>query len=153
MPLLLLLLVGIAEIAVIIVVGGWIGVLPTILLLLAGSLLGGYLLRREGARAMRALREAGATGRAPHREIADGILIFLGGLLMLLPGFLTDLAGLVCLLPPTRALVRRGLLAAVIRRFPVGLLNRPGRRYPGGPTVIEGEIDPRDNPPGHSEGP
>lgn len=147
MPLLILLALVAVEIYLIIVVGGWIGALPTILLLVAGSLLGGYLLKREGARAVRAIRSAQAERRAPHREIADGILIFLGGVLMLLPGFLSDAVGLLCLFPPTRALLRKGLLGLAIRRFPPVLLLRDANRSTDrarrpDPRIIEGDVEP-----------
>ena len=88
---------------------------------------------------MRAIRRAQTERRAPHKELADGILIFLGGVLMLLPGFLSDLVGLLFLFPPTRALLRSGILALIIRRLPPVLRFRPGR---GLPPVIEGEIVP-----------
>jgi len=143
MPLLILLALVAVEIYLIIVVGSWLGALPTILLLIASSLLGGYLLKREGAKALRAMRKAQADRRAPHKQIADGILVFLGGLLMLLPGFLSDIVGLLCLFPPTRALLRTGILALVIRRLPPVLRFRPGR---GIPPVIEGEVSPPADP-------
>lgn len=143
MPLLILLGLVVAEIFLIIVVGGWIGAVPTILLLIASSAIGGYLLKREGSKALRALRAAQAQRRPPHKELADGVLIFVGGVLMLLPGFLSDIVGLLCLFPPTRALLRNGILTLLIRRLPPTLRFRPGR---GLPPVIEGEIDPRTGP-------
>lgn len=147
MPLLILLALVAVETYLIIVVGSWLGALPTILLLIAGSVLGGYLLKREGAKALRAIGQARADRRAPHKEIADGILIFLGGLLMLLPGFLSDIVGLLCLFPPTRGLLRRGLLGLAIRRFPPVLLVRDtfrprDRARRSDPRVIEGEVEP-----------
>jgi len=144
MPLLILLLLVIAEIYVLITVGGWIGAWYTILLLIVFSLLGAFLLRREGSKAFRSLREAVNTRRPPHREVADGMIIFLGGLLMLLPGFISDVVGLLCLIPPTRSLIRRALFGVVLRRMPAPLRFRTGPadgRH--GPPVIEGEMDPR----------
>ncbi|CAB4861797.1 unannotated protein [freshwater metagenome] len=110
MPVLLLLLfilVPIAEIWTIIQVGQFIGILPTIALLIADSLLGAWLLRQQGRSAWRRLRTALAEGRVPARETADGALIILGGTLLLTPGFLTDILGVLLLVPPTRALIRR----------------------------------------------
>ncbi|MBA3523841.1 MAG: FxsA family protein [Geodermatophilaceae bacterium] len=139
MPLLLLVvLFAAAEIFVLITVGSAIGAGWTILALLATSALGLWLLRREGSRALHAMREASATGRPPHKEIADGILIFFGGLLMILPGFLTDLLGLLCLFPPTRALIRRTLFALLLRRIPTAMFSP---RWSRGGSVIEGEVD------------
>ncbi|MBA2414322.1 MAG: FxsA family protein [Geodermatophilaceae bacterium] len=146
MPLLILLVLVVAEIYVLITVGGWIGAGYTILLLAAFTLLGAFLLKREGVKAFRSLREAVNTRRPPHREVADGVIIFLGGLLMLLPGFISDVVGLLCLIPPTRALIRRGLFGVVLSRVPPPLRFRSAKGPAGGrrePPVIEGEIDPR----------
>lgn len=146
MPLLILLLLVIAEIYVLITVGGWIGAGWTILALIAGSVLGALLLRVQGARAWRALRDAANTRRPPHREIADGALIFLGGLLILLPGFISDVLGLLCLLPPTRLLIRKLIFGVALRRVPPPLRLRSSRGQAGrrpDPPVIEGEFDSR----------
>ena len=123
MPALLLLaliVVPIVELYVIVQVGQGIGVLPTLALLVVMSLLGGYLLRREGTRTWRALREALQAGRLPAREVADGALVILGGALLLTPGFATDLFGLLCILPPTRAVLRRVLTGVVAKRLGAG---------------------------------
>lgn len=114
-----LIVVPIVEIAVIIEVGSLIGVLPTIVLLLAESLLGAWILKREGARAWRSLRAAAAAGRMPDRELLDGALVLVGGTLLLTPGFVTDLAGFVLVLPFTRPWARVALLRLVTRRMPV----------------------------------
>src|ERR671938_1590670 len=116
MPLLLVLLfivVPIVELFVIIQVGEAIGVLPTIALLIADSILGSMLMRSQGRAAWRRFNGALAEGRIPHREVLDGALVIFGGALLLTPGFVTDILGLVLLLPPTRALVRR----VMVRRF------------------------------------
>lgn len=139
MPLLLLLLfvvVPIVEIYVIVQVGEAIGVVPTLALLIADAVIGTWLFRREGRRAWEALRQALGEHRVPTREVADGALIVVGGALMLAPGFVTDGVGLLCVLPPTRAFLRRLLTGWVGRRLLVA--PRPRRR--GTPDVIEGEI-------------
>ena len=123
MPVLLLValvVVPIVELYVIIQVGQLLGVLPTLALLVVLSLLGGYLLRREGARTWGAFREALAAGRLPAAEVADGALVILGGSLLLTPGFATDVFGLLCVLPPSRAVLRRVLTRTVARRLGVG---------------------------------
>src|SRR5215203_6555228 len=89
-----LLLLPVIEIAVIIAVAQAIGGWPTFLLLVATSLLGAWLIRREGGRAWRALEQAVRSGRMPAREIADGIVVVTGGGLLLIPGFVTDVLGL-----------------------------------------------------------
>ena len=109
--------VPIAELYVIIQIGSLIGVWPTIALLLADALLGSLLLRHQGRGAWRRFNAAIAERRFPGREVADGLLIAVGGTLLLTPGFLTDIVGLVFLVPPTRAIVRRLLRGAVARRF------------------------------------
>lgn len=109
--------VPILELWVIIEVGGLIGVLPTVVLLLAMSLLGATLLRHQGRGAWRRFNEAIAQRRFPGREVADGLLITIGGALLLTPGFVTDAVGLLLLLPPTRAIVRRLMRGYVGRRF------------------------------------
>jgi UPF0716 protein FxsA len=154
--------VPIAELYVLIQVGQAIGPLPTIGLLVLDSLLGAALLRHEGRRTWRALREALEQRRIPAREVADGALVVFGGALLLTPGFLSDILGLLCILPPTRAVLRRILTGAVGRRLdPFGGpgITRPAPGRPGPESartgeVIEGEvIDPGTDDPGTAEGP
>jgi UPF0716 protein FxsA len=107
-PVLLLLLLGsIVEITVLVLVGQAIGVLPTILLLIAASVVGMWLLRREGARTFAAFQQAMRERRVPQRELADGFILGAAGVLILLPGFVSDVLALGLLFPPTRALLTR----------------------------------------------
>ena len=101
--------VPLVELYVIIQVGSAIGALNTIGLLIVVSLLGGWLVKREGLAVVRRVQESLAAGIVPATEVVDGFLILLGGALMLTPGFLSDLVGLALLLPPVRAVVRRVL--------------------------------------------
>ena len=124
MPALLLLLfvvVPVVEIWVIVLVGQAIGVVPTLILLLADAVVGTWLFRREGRKAWAALRDAINAGRVPAKEVADGALVVVGGAFLLSPGFVTDAVGLLCVLPPTRAFLRRALTGVVrmrlLRRF------------------------------------
>ena len=114
---LLFIIVPIAELALLIQVGQAIGVWWTVLILIADALLGSYLLRTQGRLAWRRFNEALAAGRAPAREVADGVLIIFGGALLLTPGFISDIFGVLFLLPPTRALIRRLFLRRAIRRM------------------------------------
>jgi UPF0716 protein FxsA len=123
--------VPILELWVIIEVGGLIGVLPTLALLLAISLLGATLLRRQGRDAWRRFNAALAERRFPGREVADGLLITIGGALLLTPGFVTDGVGLLLLLSPTRAIARRLLRAWVGHRFVVAGAGAMGGGGPG----------------------
>ncbi len=137
MPVMPVLLVAtVVELAVFIAVGHAIGVLATVGLLILTSLVGAALLRREGARTLGAFVEALRARRAPHRELLDGMLITAAGLLVVVPGFVSDFVGLLLLLPPIRALVRRRILRSASRRT-------PARYAPS--DVIEGEIV--DEPP------
>jgi UPF0716 protein FxsA len=145
-----LLAVPVVELYVIIQVGRLIGGWQTLLLVLALSALGGYLLRREGPAAWRRLQAAVRQGRTPSAELADAALVVVGGTLLLAPGFVTDLVGLVCVLPPTRPLARRLLLAALRRRVQVPPLLRPpgspgASVPPGRGDVVQGQVvdDPR----------
>ena len=106
MPLILLLVLFVAEVAALVAVGTWIGVGWTVLLFVGTSVLGGVLLRNQGRRTLTELRQAQAAHRSGCKELADGALGGIGALFMVLPGFLTDLVGLLLVLPPTRALVR-----------------------------------------------
>lgn len=128
LPLLLVALVAvpILEVWLLIQVGQAIGLLPTLLILIAEAALGGWLMRREGARAWRSLTEAFRDGRMPSGELADAALVLVGGALVMLPGFATDVFGLCFLLPFTRPLARRLLGAAIGRRLDQA----------GGPTVV-----------------
>jgi UPF0716 protein FxsA len=101
------LVVPIIEIAVIVKVGEAIGVLNTVGLLILSSIVGSWLMKREGLGVLRRIQASMNAGRVPGKELVDGFLILFGGALMLAPGFLTDIAGMALLLPPVRAGVRR----------------------------------------------
>jgi UPF0716 protein FxsA len=135
-------LVPIAELYVIIKVGEAIGLVPTLVLLLADALLGSLLLRHQGRAAWVRFNRALAEGRVPHKEVFDGVLVIMGGALLLTPGFLTDIVGLIFLIPPTRALIRAMSSRFVRRRLALGeavwtfgASQRPPRTRPapGGP--------------------
>jgi UPF0716 protein FxsA len=147
MPLLALITVFIvlpvAELYLILRVGDLIGVPLTILLLAADSVIGAVLLRSQGRAAWRRLNEALAEGRMPHREVQDGALVIFGGAFLITPGFITDVIGLLMLLPPTRPLVRRLVMRALTRRA----VRRMGR--PRGDFDVEGTATEHDPPPRH----
>ena len=132
-----LLVVPTLEIAVIIAVGRSIGGWPTLGLLLVESALGAWLVRREGARAWRALQQALGSGRMPAGELSDAALVLVGGTLLLTPGFLTDVVGFMFVLPITRPLARRLLTRVLERR-----LLRPGSAIRRGPVVRGDVVDP-----------
>jgi UPF0716 protein FxsA len=119
----------VVDLAVLFAVGHAIGVLPTILLLVLGAVLGVALIRREGRRTFAAFRDAVLTGRMPHQEMADGVLIAAAGALVALPGLISDVAALTLLFPPSRAVVRKRML------------RRAGRmRDRTGPVVVDSTV-------------
>jgi len=148
-----LVVVPIVELYVLLQVGQLLGVVPTLVLLVVMSLLGAYLLRREGTRTWNALRSALASGRLPAKEIADGGLVVFGGALLLTPGFATDAFGLLCVLPPSRAVLRRLLTRTVARRLGTpglllgGVAGSSRRRRAAGDRVVDGEVRREDDPP------
>jgi UPF0716 protein FxsA len=143
--------VPLVEIYVLIQVGQVIGVWWTLLLLIADSIYGGWLIRHEGGRAWQALTNALNSGQMPAKELADAALILVGGTLMLSPGFVTDAMGIVLILPFTRPVARRVLTRGVSKRLVAGFVDvRQGPRPPGaagppGPSsgggpVVRGEV-------------
>jgi UPF0716 protein FxsA len=112
----LFIVVPLAELYVIYQVGDAIGVIPTLLLLAADSVLGSLLLRSQGRAVWRRFNEAMSAGRMPHREVQHGVAVIFGGAFLITPGFLTDIIGLALLLPPTRALLLRLATRAIARR-------------------------------------
>jgi UPF0716 protein FxsA len=161
-----LIVASLVEIVVIVQIGQLLGAPATLLLLLASAVLGGWLLRREGAKTWRAFTAALTERRPPAVEVVDGVLVLIGGLLMVLPGFVSDVVGLLLVLPPTRRLVRGVVLLRLASRLPAGVLGPlrvRSRRAPGAPAgerrpaeqptpqVLEGQIV--EEPPTHRSGP
>jgi UPF0716 protein FxsA len=151
--------VPIAELYVLIQIGSAIGILPTIALLILDSVLGAALMRSQGRAAWMRFNRALAEGRVPGREVMDGALVIFGGALLVTPGFLSDILGLILLLPPTRAIVRTVLVRRFAGRVAAsatsGAQSRMGRIFTfetgGRPTahdddIVEGtarEVPPR----------
>jgi UPF0716 protein FxsA len=112
--------VPLIELYVIVEVAGSIGIVPTLLILVADAVLGSMLLRHQGRAAWIRFNRALGENRMPHREVLDGVLIIFGGALLLTPGFLTDVVGLILLIPPTRAAVRAFMGRFVRGRLAMG---------------------------------
>lgn len=125
------LLVPIVEIYVILQVGHLIGAWPTVALLIAESALGAWIVRREGRRAWRALTTTFRQGTVPDRELANAALVLVGGVLLLTPGFVTDIAGFLFVLPFTRPAVRWALSAYAGRRMRAAESRRTSGRFGG----------------------
>ena len=123
---LLFIIVPIVELWAILQVGQLIGTWPTIALLILDSILGVWLLRHQGRLSWRRFRETLSAGRVPANETADGALVIFGGALLLTPGFVTDIFGLLMLIPGSRAIIRR-----IVMRRAVTV----GAASVGGPAV------------------
>jgi UPF0716 protein FxsA len=128
LALLLLILWPVAEVFVAIKVAEAIGVLFTVLLLIAGVPLGVWLTRAEGRTAWRRLSAAVAAGRPPGREVIDGALVLIGGILFIVPGFITDLIGLLLLVAPSRSVAGAAIARNVQSRLVVA-----ATRFSGAP--------------------
>lgn len=167
----LLIAIPILEVWLLVQVGQKIGLLPTVLILIAQAIIGVLLMRHEGSRAWKALNDAFTQGKVPTGELADAALILVGGVLLMLPGFLTDIIGFVFLLRWTRPVARKIIAFFVARR-----INRLGipvmrarldtenliegetveqttsnRRSSADPIVISGEIEEPSRPGSPSE--
>ena len=142
MPLLALIVVFVvvplAELYVILkVADNLLGWPLTIALLAADSLLGSWLLRSQGRAVWRRFNDTMRAGRVPHSEVIDGVLVIFGGAFLITPGFITDVIGLLLLIPPTRSGFRRLVRRTIERRTVVGMVGgsaaRAARRRGGAP--------------------
>jgi UPF0716 protein FxsA len=130
---LLFTIVPLVETYVLIKVGSVIGPLPTVLLLLLDGLLGAWLAKREGMGIVRQLTTDLGKGLPPATHLVEGLLIIVGAVLLVTPGFTTDIVGFFLLFPPTRRLAAPYVLRAILRRF-----NIEGVRIgPAGPIEPE----------------
>lgn len=118
------LVVPIIELYLFVEVSNAIGFGAALLWIVGVSVIGAWLVKREGLSALQRANTKATAGEIPTDEIITGMLILFAGALMLTPGFLTDAVGLVLLFPPSRALVR----------------NRLRRRFASGPVVIGGRF-------------
>jgi len=115
----LLIALPIAEIALLIAIGRHVGVAATVALLLLTGLLGALLARLQGLGVLRKVQSEMAAGRVPGSQLVDGVIILLAGVLLIIPGILTDALGFFCLLPAGRRILKAWLR----RRFEAGLLS------------------------------
>ena len=127
--LILFVVLPLAELYVIFQVGDAIGPVWTILLLAADSVLGAWLMKSQGRVVWQRFNAVLAEGRAPTREVFDGVLVIFGGAFLITPGFITDVIGLVLLIPPTRTVIRRAVAKRLIGGGAVRVA-RFGRRQP-----------------------
>ncbi len=143
--LLLFIIVPFVELVLLLKIGAKIGFGPTVAIIIVTAILGASLTRAQGARALRRFHEATAAGRLPHAEVLDGLMILIAGAVLLTPGFLTDIAGFLLLVPPVRAVVRKQLGQALKGRVHVvgpgshaGASTSPSPR--GNERIIEAKV-------------
>jgi UPF0716 protein FxsA len=129
--------VPLVELYVLVQVGQAIGALETIALVVVVSLVGAWLARHEGFVVLQRVRDRLARGEVPANEMLDGLLVLVGGLLLLCPGFVTDAFGLVMLFPPTRALLRMWLRRRLAIQVSTGRLRGPRDPWDGGNDTID----------------
>lgn len=137
--LLAILVLPIVEIFLLVQAGALLGFIPTLLLIVATGVLGVQLFRIQGLATWLRLQACLARGEPPTRELVEGPLVLLGGILLLLPGFLTDVLGLLCLWPATR----RRMADYLLKKGWIGIATPQGfaRGFRGeDPRVIEGEF-------------
>lgn len=142
---LLFTIVPLVELYLLIAIGRILGPVPTIGLVLITGALGAWFARLEGARVIQRWQEAIARHEMPKEGVIDGFLIFVGGLLLITPGILTDIAGLCMVVPPTRRIIARYVRAWFERQIAEGRVQvytsgyNGGARGPGGVIDVEGE--------------
>ncbi len=125
---LLFTLVPLAELWLLLRIGAWVGLLPTLALVVGTGVAGAWLARREGTRCWAAVQTELRAGRVPGEEILHAFLVLAAGLLLVTPGILTDLTGLALLLRPVRRLAVRSLR----RRLEAGVRNGSVRIFGAG---------------------
>ena len=146
--LLILVLVPVIEITLFIQLGGAIGAGWTILLILATAMIGLSAMRRQGMATLASAQLAQAQGRAPVAEVGHGILILLAGVMLFIPGFMTDAIGAVLLWRPARSLFFETALVLIIPSLFAGFgmtsdVGTPGKSTRGEPAedgIIEGDF-------------
>lgn len=138
MPVFLILFIvfPLTELTLLILVGQTIGVLPTLGLVILTAVLGIALLQRQGYAALASARRKMEIGRMPAEEMVNGVFLAVGGMLLLLPGFITDFLGLCCLTPG----IRRVFLTRMLKHFTVVPMGGP-RSGNSHERVIEGQFE------------
>ncbi|MCU1456027.1 MAG: FxsA family protein [Actinomycetia bacterium] len=144
---LVLVVIPVVEIAAAIQVAIWIGVWPTVFLLIAVSVVGMWLVKREGIRTWRHFREQVEAREVPTDTVVDGMLLLVAGVMLTIPGFVTDVLGLLLLLPPVRKLVRILLIGRFTRAYAVGRRGAQAARVVKvSSTVVNDRSSRRDHP-------
>ena len=109
-------IIPLVELVILIKVGSYIGLWPTILIVILTGILGAALARQQGFMIINKIRSDVNSGRVPAQELIDGVLILVGGIVLLTPGFLTDICGFLLLIPPTRSVFKR-LIKSQLQKY------------------------------------
>ncbi len=117
---LLIIIIPAAEIGLLLFSGKTIGVWPTLLLILSTGVIGTYLAKREGLQTIRKAQEQLSRGQLPGDALLDGICILVGGVLLITPGFITDILGFLMLFPPTRRVCKFLMVNALRKKIDSG---------------------------------
>jgi UPF0716 protein FxsA len=139
----LFVLLPVVELTLIFKLGGWIGWIPTLLLVFGAGLAGAAIARVQGFMAAVRVRQQLVHGVLPASELVDGLLIGVAGVLLILPGVLSDVLGILLLIPPVRAVARRRLMAWFSRNFRIDALSawrEPQGATPGGDKIIDARV-------------
>lgn len=136
--------VSVAEVWLLTLAGAAIGVGWVLAILLAEAVVGSLLLRHEGRKSWRALVDAYEAGRVPTGQLADAALVLAGGIMLIMPGFVTDVVGLIFLVPFTRTYARKSVgwvvAHSALRDAPRGPAAASRPRTSGDPRVVPGEV-------------
>jgi UPF0716 protein FxsA len=134
--LLILLLIPFIELYLLLEVGSFLGVFPTIIVIISTGVLGVWLFRQQGFATLKRFQDSVARGEVPAYEMIEGPILLIGGALLIAPGFFTDVLGIACLIPATR----KAIAKYVIEHYLVTANNSPFSHAPQEKAAIEGEF-------------
>ena len=123
---LLFIVVPIIEIAILLRVGEWFGWIPTLLIVITTAVIGTAMLRQQGRATLDSARQRMSSGEMPAQQLLEGLVIMIGGVLLLTPGFVTDTFGFLCLIPFTRKWLTSRVSLKTIGGFAGGVARKPG---------------------------
>lgn len=138
--LLILLIIPFVELYLLLEVGSFLGVFPTIFMIVFTGVLGVWLFRQQGFATLKRFQDSVAKGEVPAYEMIEGPILLIGGALLIAPGFFTDVLGFACLIPP----LRKAIAKYVIEHYLVTAQNSPFSQTTNARTAIEGEFRKED---------
>ena len=133
-------MVPLIDLSLLLQVGGWIGIFPTIAIVILTGIFGAYLTRTQGFRIWGDINQQMQRGELPGNSMFDGLLVLVGGLTLLTPGFLTDIFGFCCLIPVTRTAIREGLKRLLAHRYQMAKTDTPTRNQRPADKAIDTEF-------------